>query len=253
MQTLFTCHDAMVSVLGKLDVRMLLQLGRVSKSFNAIIRTNGVLRNAVLNLFPGITEVPVVTDYEVYVHILRAYYRPSRCTEYCLHQTVCKAFHHARVLLATFADEGDRLLSSDEFDTIIAVFYERTAHAFDNLKGRAVVRKYMKDWQYYINTWRPPLRDQPHFHNNQAIIDRIAEIASSKFCFHSSDGEKWQIRTNEKLILEVRRHHNARAAYYNPSDANHEAMRENFVDDVLTSESSDDREDDDENASDCGH
>ena len=255
MLMLFTCHDAMVSVLGNLDARMLLRSGRVSKSFNAIIRTNGVLRTAVLNSFQGITNVPVVTDYEVYANILRWHYRTTiGDSDDCLRLRVCKALHHARFLLAHFADHGDRLLSSDEFDTIIAAFYWR-ADALDTMKTRMVVMKYLKDWKEIIYSWPRLLQDEPHFHNNKAIIARISEIASSKFCFGPTPYKQCKCKfphglicTNESLIPEVSRYENAEFAYYNPSDDNHDAV--NFVSDLVYPSYSDDEDDENSDADD---
>jgi hypothetical protein len=203
---------------------------------------DGILRTGVLNSFEGITNVPVAMDYEVYVNILRRYFF-LRYPEGCLRRIVVKALHHARFLLASFADYGDRLLSSDEFDTIIAVFYEGASDAFDSLKGRMVIIEYMEDWKKMIYSWHS-LHDEPHFHNNEAIIDRISDIASSKFCFYSSDEEKWRfphglIRTNGLLLLEVWRHQNATAAFYNGDGVD-------YVGDLLSqSEGGEDEESDD--------
>ena len=246
------CHDAIVSVLGNLDARMLLRLGRVCKAFNSLIRTDGVLRTGVLNSFQGISDIPVVMDYEVYANILRWHYRSLRCSAVCWRKKVTVAVQHARFLLASFADYGDRLLSPNEFDTIIATFYERTMCAFETTEGRMVVMEYMRDWKAEIHSWHHPLHGKPHFYNTEGIIDRISGIASSSFCFHSSEGEKWrfphgQIRTNGLLLLEVWRHQNAAAAFYDDDGGGNV----DYVGDLLShSEEEEEEEDEEEEDSD---
>ena len=56
-------QDAVMSVLGNLDAKTLFRLGKVSKYFRFIVvgkrDDGGLLRAAVLNSFPGITNVPL--------------------------------------------------------------------------------------------------------------------------------------------------------------------------------------------------
>ena len=213
-------HDAMVSVLGNFDAKMLLQLERVSKSFQKNIRAKGVLRTGVLNSFPGITNVPEVTDYEVYAHILRYHYRGCDCSAECWDDYMYIALEYARYHLAFLGDEGGRLINSLEFDAIIEDFYERRIHAFQTLKGRKIVLQYIEEWK---ESWtsRPiehKLANLDHYRSTEAVIDRILAMASSKFCFYSSGDDKklfpyGMICTNEELIPEVWRHRDAAAAF----------------------------------------
>ena len=212
-------HDAMVSVLGNLEVGMLFRLERVSKSFQSIIRINGVLRTGVLNSFQGITNVPEVTDYEVYAHILKTHYKCNKCSAVCWHKNLPIAVKHAKHHLAFLGNDGDRLLSSTEFDAIIEKFYENSACSFETLKGRKLVLEYTKKWKTDIYSRMPSVHNLPIFLNTEAIIDRISAIASSKFCFYSSDDEKklfphGMIGTDGNLVLELWRHQNAMVDYH---------------------------------------
>jgi hypothetical protein len=224
-------HDAMVSVLGNLDARMLLQLERVSKSFQRNIRSNGVLRTGVLNSFHGISNVPEVADYEVYVHILKYHYDMGyKCySAACWHNHMFISLEYAQYHLSHLGDDGFRLLNSLEFDAIIANFYERTIRAFKTLKGRKIVLQYTEKWKAEWKS-RPislvPIENIDHYKSTEAIIDRILAIASSEFCFYSSGDDKklfphGMIDTNEELIPEVLRHRNATAAFLqNPTIQN---------------------------------
>jgi len=217
-------HDVMVSVLGNFDARMLMQLERVSKSFQKNIRAKGVLRTGVLNSFPGITNVPEVTDYEVYAHILRYHYRGYECSAECWHRYMFIALEYAKYHLA-FLGGDDRqfwLLNSHEFDAIIADFYERTVRAFRTMKGRQVVLQYTEEWRAEL-TSKPisllAIENLNHYRSTEAVINRISAMASSKFCFYSVEYivkifPYGIICTNEELIPEVRRHRNAAAAFY---------------------------------------
>ena len=221
----------MVSVLGNLEVGMLFRLERVSKSFQSIIRINGVLRTGVLNSFQGITNVPEVTDYEVYAHILKTHYECNKCSAVCWHKKLPIAVEHAKHHLAFLGNDGDRLLSSTEFDAIIEKFYENSACSFETLKGRKLVLEYTKDWKTEIYSRMPSVHNSlPIFHNTEAIIDRISAIASSKFCFYSSDDEKklfphGMIGTDGNLVLELWRHQTAMTAYHeNPNTTMHQIL-----------------------------
>jgi hypothetical protein len=242
-------HDAMVSVLGNLDAKMLLQLQRVSKTFKSIIQTNGVLRTGVLNTFHGITNVPEVTDFEVYAHILKFHSMSEKCSA-CWRVTLPRAVEHSKFLLACFGDKGERLLNSDEFDTIIATFYERTICAFSTLKGRIVIMKYTKEWKAELYSSILFQSTPILFQSTEAIIDRISAIALSKFCFLSSGNGRFfphgVIHTDGNLLFEVWRHQNATAAYYNPDHVNHDVMRLNYVSDLMSQDEDQDQEEDDE-------
>ena len=239
--------DAMVSVLGNFDARTLIQLQRVSKSFQTNIRAKSVLRTGVLNTFHGISNVPEVTDYEVYAHILKHHYTGCKCSSAeCWDQYMFFAVNYARHHLAFLGDNGSRLLNSLEFDAIIADFYEKTVHAFQTLKGRQVVLQYTENWKAEWNSIPislKPIENIDHHKSTEAIIDRILVIASSEFCFYSSGDDKTlfphgMITTNEELIPEVWRHRNATAAYFqNPkiqNPMNYVLSRMKYTSNLLT-------------------
>ena len=259
-------HDAMVSVLGNFDAKMLLQLERVSKSFQKNIRAKGVLRTGVLNSFPGITNVPEVTDYEVYAHILRYHYRNDIGCAGCWddYMSICKQYCLGH--LASLGDEGERLINSLEFDAIIADFYQRRSAVFQTLRKRQVLLQYIGKWKASW-TSRPiehKLANIDHYRSTKSVIDRILAIASSNFCFYSSGEEKKLfpygiICTNEELIPEVRRHRDAEAEFLkNPtcqSPMNYILSRMQEVSDelhYLDYDEEDDDDDDDEEEEDHG-
>ena len=152
------CHDTVVSVLGNLDVKALLRLGKVSKYFRSIVARNVVvLRAAMLNSFPGISNVPYGMDYSFYLKVLQRYYSYYNDNDY--HRS-SPAIDFVEMSLG-YHNNDAILLSSDEFDDIIAVFCVFAYHSFASARGRVNIMQFVSRWRTSLG-----LLDQPEYHVN---------------------------------------------------------------------------------------
>lgn len=191
------CHDdTVVHVLENLDARALLLLGKVSKYFQSIVRKDGVLRAAMLNSFPGITNVPgVVVEYSYYQESLEHYHRSRFLGDIF---SVSEQFH----FISRHAD--NKPFPQAEFDYEIYLMYQCIFSLLNAAKGRALFLD-------RISEWRKSLK--PQFHVNAgAILDRISTIVLT--CFNLEEWDpvipekpmRIRISTDELSIPEIARH-----------------------------------------------
>jgi hypothetical protein len=185
------CHDTVVSVLGNLDVKALLRLGRVSKYFRSIVARNVVvLRAAMLNSFPGISNVPYGMDYSFYLKVLQRYYyyyyyNDNDHHRSSIYRDITPAIDFVEMSLA-YHNNDAILLSSDEFDDIIAVFCVFAYHSFASARGRVNIMQFVSRWRTSLGLL---LLDQPEkYHvNARAVLDRISNITSTSFHLEQTD------------------------------------------------------------------
>ena len=208
--------DVSVSVLGKLDVKTLIRMGRVSKKFQSIVRKNGVLRAAVFNSFPGIANVPVdVMDYAFYENALKYYYSFSDFSD----KDRTSALHFVRMSMNFYKDNNNNtgVLTPEKFDSIIAVFCVLASNLFTSANGREIILQYFDDWRKLLLLLIPRQDYYHHHHQLQysrhanavviitilSVIDRLSTIALSSFNFRKTTPN--QIFLNVASVPEIHR------------------------------------------------
>ena len=164
------CHDAVVSMLGNLDIWTLFRLGKVSKHFQLIVKKkDGVLMRAVLlNSFPGITNVPYGMDYKYYHNALTLYYYPVKGL--CYEPGII--IHKIGECLSRSAMTNEKL---DQCMFYLCLIF---GGLFFDAGGRRKILQCVKDWKVVISLYKTQF-----IVDAGAILDRISTFASSFFKF----------------------------------------------------------------------
>ena len=178
-------QDAVLSVLGNLDAKTLFRVGKVSKYFRLIVVVPGkkdssgglLLRAAVLNSFPGITNVPVGKEYSYYQRALRFFYHPiEHRHRYCRLSFITDVI--GGCLSKNYIQMYGRPMSSEQFDEDIFDLCQWLHRSSGSAHGLKEFLQSISDWRVSISL------DKTQFHVDAgAVLDRISALASSNFTF----------------------------------------------------------------------